>query len=114
VNYLLVEALERYHHFYGDDFKVEYPTNSGVMKTLLEISQDICWRLTRLFVNEESQPPPYLGAREKELGQRFWDSAVLFNEYFDAESGRGLGACLQTGWTSLVSQCFENVAAARR
>jgi len=114
VNYLLVEALERYHHFYGDDFKVEYPTNSGVMKTLLEISQDICWRLTRLFVNEESRPPPYLGVREKELGPRFWQNTVLFNEYFDAESGRGLGACLQTGWTALVSQCFENVAAARR
>jgi len=114
VNYLLVEALERYHHFYGDEFKVEYPTNSGVMKTLLEISQDICWRLTRLFVNDESRPPPYLSSREKELGPRFWDKTVLFNEYFDAESGRGLGASLQTGWTSLVTQCFENVAAARR
>jgi hypothetical protein len=113
VNYLLVEALERYHYFYGDEFMVEYPTNSGVKKNLIEISRDISWRLTRLFISEESLPPTYLGPKERSIGASFWKDAFLFNEYFDAETGRGLGACLQTGWTSLVTQCFDNVALAR-
>jgi hypothetical protein len=114
INYLIVEALERYHHFYGDDFLVEFPTGSGSLKNLLEISQIISWRLTQIFSDTDNKPPPFLSEKEASLSSGYWKGLLHFHEYFHAETGRGLGACLQTGWTSLVTECLENVALARR
>ncbi len=103
VNYLLVEALEIYHHYYGDDFRVEYPAGSGNLCTLLEIANDLSLRLARLFLSDAGGHRPCEGndgAKERDH--------VLFHEYFDGDTGRGLGASHQTGWTALVTRFLEN------
>jgi hypothetical protein len=104
-NFILIEALERYYYFYGDAFKVEYPTGSGNECTLREIAIDICDRLISLFKkNEEGYRPCYGDA---EVSKRYsddpkWEDLILFHEYFHGETGEGLGASHQTGWTALV------------
>lgn len=104
-NFILIEALERYHYFYGDSFKVEYPTGSGKDCTLREVAIDICDRLISLFTkNAEGYRPCY---GDKEVSKRYsddehWKDLILFHEYFHGETGEGLGASHQTGWTALV------------
>lgn len=108
VNYLLIEALERYHHFYGDDYRVEFPTGSGEQITLLEAADRISDRLVSLF-----RPDPESGKRpahgRSELHRRGGSGRGLihFHEYFHAETGEGLGASHQTGWTSLVTRLLH-------
>ncbi len=104
VNYLLVEALEIYHHYYGDTFRVECPTGSGNLLTLQEVADEIARRLARLFLPDAHGRRPYEGKHDS--GDR---NLVLFHEYFDGDTGRGLGASHQTGWTALVTRCLENV-----
>lgn len=104
-NFILIEALERYHYFYGDDFKVEYPTGSGKEFTLREIAIDICDRLISLFKKDEDGYRPCYG--KKEVSKRYsddehWKDLILFHEYFHGDTGAGLGASHQTGWTALV------------
>ena len=104
-NFILIEALERYHYFYGDDFKVEYPTGSGNECTLREIAIDICDRLIDLFKKDKDGYRPCYG--DSEASKRYsddehWKDLVLFHEYFHGETGEGLGASHQTGWTALV------------
>lgn len=104
-NFILIEALERYHYFYGDKFKVEYPTGSGEEFTLREIAIDICDRLISLFKKDEKGYRPCYGGSE--ISKRYsddehWKDLILFHEYFHGESGEGLGASHQTGWTALV------------
>ena len=104
-NFILIEALERYHYFYGDDFKVEYPTGSGNQKTLREIAIDICDRLISLFKKDEDGYRPCYGRTEtskRYSDDEHWKDLILFHEYFHGESGEGLGASHQTGWTALV------------
>jgi hypothetical protein len=108
INYLIVEALERYHHFYGDDFKVECPTGSGQMMNLQEVAQEISRRLTRIFLPNENGMRPCHGGVEKYATDPHWRDLVLFNEYFHGETGRGLGASHQTGWTALAVKLLEN------
>ncbi|TAJ19461.1 MAG: glucosidase [Planctomycetota bacterium] len=114
VNYLLIEALERFHHYYGDGLKVECPTGSGQWMTLQEVAGELSRRLTRLFVRgadgRRPSEPDELDARG--AGE---DAAapLLFHEYFDGDTGRGLGASHQTGWTALVVRCLEDQARAR-
>jgi hypothetical protein len=109
-NFLLIEALERYHHFYGDAFTIEFPTGSGRKITLQAAAQEIALRLVKLFVPDETGERACHG----ETGGRAVDSRradkVLFHEYFHAETGRGLGASHQTGWTALVIRLIENLA----
>jgi hypothetical protein len=109
VNYLIIEALERYHYYYGDDFKVECPTGSGNFFSLQEVADEISRRLISLFrLSSEGGYPIYCGGSSfrKDLGGR---DLLLFYEYFDSEIGRGLGASHQTGWTALVVRCIESV-----
>ena len=101
-NYLIIEALERYHHFYGDSFKMEYPTGSGVEKSLREIAIDLCDRLISLFTPNEEGNRPCFGEAGRYSSEPNWQDLLLFHEYFHAETGEGLGASHQTGWTSLV------------
>ena len=108
INYLIVEALERYHHFYGDGFKVECPTGSGNMMNLKEVAQEISRRLTRIFLPDENGARPCHGEVEKYATDPHWRDLVLFNEYFHGETGRGLGASHQTGWTALAVKLLEN------
>ena len=108
INYLIVEALERYHHFYGDAFKVECPTGSGNMMNLGEVAQELSRRLTRIFLPDENGARPCHGGEEKYATDPHWRDLVLFNEYFHGETGRGLGASHQTGWTALAVKLLEN------
>jgi hypothetical protein len=101
VNYLLVEALERYHHFYGESLKVEFPTGSGRLLNLRQVAQEIARRLTSIFLPDSSGLRPYYGG-DRRLGEDHWRDLLLFHEYFHGDTGRGMGASHQTGWTALV------------
>ena len=108
LNYLLVEALERYHHFYGDDFKVEFPTGSGVMMSLKQAAVELSRRLTSLFLQNSDGRRPCNGLEPRYVSDPHWHDLVLFNEYFHGETGQGMGASHQTGWTALVTELFDN------
>lgn len=103
INFLLIESLQKFHHYYGDDFKVECPTGSGDFLTLREISDFLSRRLISLFVRDEHGRRPYLGDDPRGDDPR-WRDHLLFHEYFDGDTGRGLGASHQTGWTGLVAK----------
>jgi hypothetical protein len=107
VNYLLIEALERYHHFYGDAFTMEYPTGSGVRLTLKEISSDLARRLVSLFLPDSGGRRPALGMEPRFAADSEWRDLVWFHEYFHGDTGQGLGASHQTGWTALVTRLIE-------
>ncbi|CAB4005819.1 Glycosyl hydrolase family 63 C-terminal domain-containing [Paramuricea clavata] len=113
VNFLLVECLERYDYFFGDQFKVECPTGSGNLKRLRDVSAEIRNRLTQIFLPDESGRRPCHGDDERYAVDENWKDLVLFYEFFDGDTGRGCGASHQTGWTSVVSRCFDKIAAAR-
>jgi len=106
LNYLLIEALGRYYRFYGDSLKVECPTGSGRWMTLDEVARDLATRLVRLFRPDGNGRRAY----QKGATTTAADEPLLFYEYFDAETGRGLGASHQTGWTALVATCLEKLA----
>jgi hypothetical protein len=108
VNYLLVEALERYHHFYGDTLKVECPTGSGRLMNLLEVAREIATRLVRLFLADATGRRPCHGDDRRFADDPHWRDLVLFYEYFHGDNGRGLGASHQTGWTALVTRWLED------
>ncbi|MEW6271758.1 MAG: glucosidase [Thermodesulfobacteriota bacterium] len=112
LNYLLVEALQRYGHFYGDDLRVECPTGSGTMMTLAEVARELERRLASLFVADGERGRPLHGGDARFAGDPHWRDLVRFHEYFHGEDGRGLGASFQ-GWTTLVARCFEDLARAR-
>jgi len=113
VNYLLIEALERYHHFYGDDFRIECPTGSGVFRTLAEVARELERRLTRIFLRDTEGRRPCHGEDARFADDPHWRDLVLFHEYFHGDTGRGLGASHQTGWTALVASCLEDLARRR-
>ena len=113
LNYLLVEALERYHHFYGDALTVECPTGSGRWMTLLEVARELARRLVALFLPDSTGARPSHGADRRYADDPHWRDLVLFHEYFHGDDGRGLGASHQTGWTALVARLVVDVAAAR-
>ena len=106
-NYLLLESLQRYGHFYGDDYKVEYPTGSGKKYNLKEIARMIAARLSGLFLADEKGTRPSHGTEDRYAKDPHWKDLVLFYEYFHAESGRGCGASHQTGWTAMVLRCLQ-------
>ncbi|MFZ9936439.1 MAG: MGH1-like glycoside hydrolase domain-containing protein [Luteolibacter sp.] len=102
VNFILIEALERYHYFYGESFQIEYPTGSGKMKNLREIAADLCDRLLSLLLPGEDGHRPCFGGARRYADSPDWRGLLLFHEYFHAETGEGLGASHQTGWTALA------------
>ncbi|HEX9426928.1 MAG TPA: glucosidase [Candidatus Polarisedimenticolia bacterium] len=104
LNYLLVEALERYHHFYGDSLRVEFPTGSGTMMNLAEVSHELSGRLARIFLPDAEGRRPCHGDDPRYANDPAWRDLVLFHEYFHGETGRGLGASHQTGWTALAAR----------
>lgn len=107
VNYLLIEALERYHYFYGQTFQVECPRGSGRRLNLKQVADELALRLTRLFVPGPDGRRPCFGDDPRFAGDPDWRDLVLFHEYSHGETGKGLGASHQTGWTALVTRCFE-------
>lgn len=110
VNYLLIEALERYHHFYGDSLSVELPTGSGRRASLMEVSNEICRRLSAIFTLNEKGFRPCFGDNVRYATDPHWRDCVLFHEYFHADVGCGLGANHQTGWTALITRCLAKAA----
>ena len=110
VNYLLIEALERYHHFYGDDFRVECPTGSGQWMTLQQVARELGRRLGSLFLPDANGHRPCHGTSQAFADDPHWRELVLFHEYFHGDNGRGLGASHQTGWTALVTRLLGTPA----
>ena len=108
LNYLFVEALERYYHFYGDDLTVECPTGSGKFMNLQEVSREINRRLCTLFLPDSNGWAPWQGDDRIYVNDPHWRGLTHFNEYFHAETGRGCGASHQTGWTALIARCLKD------
>lgn len=113
VNYLIIEALERYHYHYGGSFRIEYPTGSGALFTLGEIADDLGQRLTRLFLPDGDGNRPCFGRNPRHPGDPDPGDLLLFHEYFHGETGKGLGASHQTGWTSLIVRIIRERQAKR-
>jgi hypothetical protein len=111
INYLIVEALERYHHFYGDTVQVECPTGSGRFVDLRGTAREIARRLTGIFLPGAEGMRPWHGADARWARDPHWRGLSLFHEYFHGETGRGLGASHQTGWTALAVRLLEDLAA---
>jgi hypothetical protein len=107
VNYLIIESLQRFHHYYGDDFKVEYPTGSGNYLTIQEIANELIKRLTRLFKKDANGRRAIYGDCEKHQNDPYFRDYLLFYEYFNGDNGKGLGASHQTGWTGLIAKLLQ-------
>jgi hypothetical protein len=114
VNYLLIEALERYHHFYGDELRVECPTGSGRWMNLREVALELSRRVASLFRPDAAGARPCHGDDRRYATDPHWRQLLLFHEYFHAETGRGAGASHQTGWTALVIRLLEDLARTQR
>ena len=110
INFLLVEALQKFHHYYGDDFLIESPTGSGTRQTLWQIASDISRRLESIFLQDDSGRRPVFGSQELFQSDPHWRDLVPFHEYFHGDSGRGVGASHQTGWTGLVAKLLEQTS----
>ena len=107
VNFLIIESLQKYHYYYGDDFKVECPTGSGNMLTLWEVARMISQRLCRIFLRSADGRRPVYGGTETFQTDPNWRDLILFNEYFHGDNGAGIGASHQTGWTGLVAKLLQ-------
>lgn len=109
VNYLLIEALERYHHFYGAELRVECPAGSGRHMSLFDASQELRRRLAKLFLPDNTGRRPCHGDDQRYAADPHWRDLPLFYEYFHGDTGRGLGASHQTGWTALISTVLRDL-----
>ena len=107
VNYLIIESLQKFHHYYGDDFSVECPTGSGRYHTIGEVAGELATRLTRIFLRDEDGERPVFGDQRRLQDDPHFRDYVLFHEYFHGDSGRGVGASHQTGWTGLVAKLLQ-------
>ncbi len=109
MNYLLIESLQKFDFYYGDDFKVEFPTGSGKMLTLWEVSQELSQRLSNIFLRDEDGSRAVHGTVEKFQTDTHWRDHLLFYEYFHGDKGTGLGASHQTGWTGLIAKLLQQI-----
>jgi hypothetical protein len=107
VNYLIIESLQKFHHYYGDDFKIECPTGSGKFGTILDVSRELTGRLVRLFLRGPEGRRACFGRSEKLQSDPHFRDHLLFHEYFHGDTGAGLGASHQTGWTALVAKLLH-------
>jgi hypothetical protein len=107
VNYLIIESLQKFHYYLGDDYKVECPTGSGRMMTLWEVAGEISRRLTRIFLRGPDDRRPVYGGIETFQRDPHWRDLILFHEYFHGDNGAGIGASHQTGWTGLVAKLIQ-------
>jgi hypothetical protein len=109
MNYIIIDSLRQFHTYYGDDFRVECPTGSGIQMTLREIADELARRVARLFRADKTGRRPAIGASEQEQTDPHFRDMPLFYEYFDGDDGRGLGASHQTGWTGLVALLIGDI-----
>ena len=107
VNYLMIESLQRFHHYYGDEFQVEFPTGSGKPMNLSQVAAELSRRLSRLFLRDKNGHRPVFGGSEKFQTDPHFRDHILFYEFFNGDNGAGLGASHQTGWTALVAKLLQ-------
>jgi hypothetical protein len=107
VNYLIIESLQKFHHYYGDEFQVECPTGSGKFMSIGEVADELSRRLTKLFLKGDDGQRPVLKYHPKLAADPHFRDLVLFHEYFHGDNGRGVGASHQTGWTGLVAKLLQ-------
>jgi hypothetical protein len=107
MNYLFIESLQKFHYYYGDDFKIECPSGSGKFMSILEVTCELSRRLTKLFVKGDDGQRPVLKYHPKLAGDPHFKDYVLFHEYFDGDTGRGAGASHQTGWSGLIARLVQ-------
>src|ERR1700756_4988459 len=107
MNYLLVESLQKFHHYFGDGFKVEFPSHSGNMFTLSEVAAELSRRLSKIFLRDDKGERPVYRDIPKFQTDPNWNDLILFHEYFHGDTGRGVGASHQTGWTGLVTKMLQ-------
>ena len=107
VNFLIIESLQKFHWFLGDNFQVECPTASGRLMNLWQVSLELERRLTRIFLRDDQGRRPVYGTTEKFQHDPHWRDLLLFFEYFHGDDGSGLGASHQTGWTGLVAKLIQ-------
>ena len=109
MNYLIIRSLREYHQYYGEDLKVEYPTRSGRWCTLDVVADELARRLMRLFLCDDRGHRPVFGSDRRFQEDPLWSEHLLFYEYFHGDSGAGLGASHQTGWTALVANLIHEM-----
>jgi hypothetical protein len=114
VNYLIIESLQKFHHYFGDGFTVECPTGSGQQMTLWEVAEELSRRLARIFLRDGSGRRPVHGGNGPFQNDPHWRDLVLFHEYFNGDDGSAVGASHQTGWTALVAKLLQQSGEPRR
>jgi hypothetical protein len=107
VNFLLIESLQKFHHYLGNDFTVECPTGSGKLMTLAEVATELSHRLSKLFLRNDKGRRPVFGDNDLFQTDPNWRDLIPFYEYFNGDTGAGLGASHQTGWTALVAKLLQ-------
>ncbi|HEY9802449.1 MAG TPA: glucosidase [Leptolyngbyaceae cyanobacterium] len=107
VNFLLIESLQKFHYYLGDDFQLECPTGSGKMMNLWEVAAELSQRLTSIFLKDAAGKRPVYGGTQKFQSDPHWQELILFYEYFHGDNGAGIGASHQTGWTGLVAKLIQ-------
>jgi hypothetical protein len=111
INFLLIEALQRFHHYYGDDFTVECPTGSGRLMTLAAVADELSRRLCGIFLKDGQGRRAVFGPVERFQRDPNWSELIPFHEYFNGDTGAGVGASHQTGWTALVAKLLQQTGA---
>ena len=111
LNYLLIEALQKFDFFAGPGYQIEFPTGSGTRMPLWDIAGELSRRLTHIFLRDENGRRPVNGGVEKFQTDPYWRDLILFFEYFHGDTGAGLGASHQTGWTGLVAKLIDQMEA---
>jgi len=107
VNYLIIESLQKFHYYYGDDFKIECPTGSGHYLTINEVASELGHRLLRIFTRNEKSRRPVFGQNERLQSDPHFRDYLNFHEYFHGDTGRAVGASHQTGWTGLIAKVIQ-------
>jgi hypothetical protein len=107
MNFLLIEALQRFDHFYRGEFKVEFPTGSGQQMALWDVAAELSRRLTRIFLRDPAGRRPVHGEARQFQADPRWRDLLLFYEYFHGDTGVGIGASHQTGWTGIVAKLLQ-------
>ncbi len=107
VNYLMIESLQRFHHYFGDEFQIEFPTGSGVSMNLAQVAAELSRRLSRIFLRNKDGRRPVFGGSEKFQTDPHFRDHILFHEFFNGDTGAGMGASHQTGWTALVAKLLQ-------
>jgi hypothetical protein len=107
VNYLIIESLQKFHHYHGEDFKVECPTGSGRMLTLWQVAEELSRRLSQIFLRNGDGRRPVYGSSATFQQDPHWRDLILFHEYFNGDDGSAVGASHQTGWTGLVAKLLQ-------